>query len=324
MMVRSSWRSMAALGAVVVLAACSAASPSASTPASQAASMAPSTAASMAESMAPSTAESMAPVATVPSDQLDFAGKLVVCIDIPYPPQEFFDAQGNPTGSDVDIAAEIAHRLGLEFEVENSVFDTIIAAVTSGKCDIIVSAQNLTADRLTQVNMIPYFKAGQAFVVAKGNPDGITQPTDLCGKSVAAETGTTEADYVQGTGDYTGAGLDKQCTDAGLQAVDLQQFDKDTDALLALTSGQVSAYFADSPTAGYYTVQQPDQFELSGVTVEIANEGISVPKDRPGLSDAVVTALTSMISDGAYADILKKYGLEDGAVDPADVKVVTK
>jgi polar amino acid transport system substrate-binding protein len=276
------------------------------------------------QSLGASQSAAASPVATVPDDQLKFAGKLVVCIDIPYPPQEDFDADGNPIGSDVDIAREIATRLGLEMQVENSVFDTIIAAVTGGKCDIIVSAQNLTAERLQQVNMIPYFIAGQAFVVAKGNPEGISAPLDLCGKSVAAEQGTTEVQYVLGEGDYKGAGLNKQCADAGKDQVDMQQFQKDSDALLALSSGQVVAYFADSPVAGYYTVQQPDQFELSGVTVEEAQEGISVPKDKKGLADAVVAALKSMAADGKYAEILGKYGLEDSAVDESEMKIHTK
>lgn len=271
----------------------------------------------------PSEAAVSSPVATVPTDQLAFAGILTTCIDIPYPPQEFFDEQGNPTGADPDIANEIAKRLGLASRIENSVFSTIIEAVTSGKCDIIISAQNITADRLGQVNMIPYFQAGQAFVVAKGNPKGIHEELDLCGKKAAAETGTTEVDYVNGTGDYEGAGLNKKCADAGKAAVDMQQFEKDTDALLALSSGTVDAYFADSPVAGYYTVQQPDQFELSGVTVEVAQEGISVPKDKAELGAAVVAALTSMEADGKYLEILTKYGLEDGAVAGSEMKLVT-
>ncbi|HTI29668.1 MAG TPA: ABC transporter substrate-binding protein [Methylomirabilota bacterium] len=271
----------------------------------------------------PSEAAVSSPVATVPTDQLAFEGILTTCIDIPYPPQEFFDEQGNPTGADPDIANEIAKRLGLESRIENSVFSTIIEAVTGGKCDIIISAQNITADRLGQVNMIPYFQAGQAFVVAKGNPAGIHAELDLCGKKAAAETGTTEVDYVNGTGDYEGAGLNKKCADAGKAAVDMQQFEKDTDALLALSSGTVDAYFADSPVAGYYTVQQPDQFELSGVTVEVAQEGISVPKDKAELAAAVVAALTSMEADGTYLEILTKYGLEDGAVAASEMKVVT-
>ena len=55
--------------------------------------------------------------------------------------------------------------------------------------------------------MIPYFEAGQSLVVVKGNPEKITGVMDLCGKSVAAESGTTEVDYIQGSGDYEGKGL---------------------------------------------------------------------------------------------------------------------
>src|SRR4029079_5176712 len=156
--IRSAWKGVIGAGVIAAVAACtpaSSSSPSASQPVSASA--------------------AASPVATVPDAELSFPGKLVVCIDIPYPPQEMFDEQGNPTGADPDLATEIATRLGLQVQIENSVFDTIIAAVTSGKCDIIISAQNITADRLEQVNMIPYFKAGQAFVVAKGNPDGITE-----------------------------------------------------------------------------------------------------------------------------------------------------
>lgn len=316
-----------ALGLMAVAAlALSACSSTSSTP-SAAASVAPSTAASEAPSTAaseaPSPSESAAPtaVATVPGDQLVLAGKLVICIDIPYPPQEFFDDQGNPTGSDVEIGQEIAKRLGLESQIENSVFDTIIAAVTGGKCDIIISAQNITPDRLKQVDMIPYFKAGQSFVVAKGNPEAINTVDDLCGKAIGAETGTTEVDYLLGTGDYKGKGLSQACTDKGKAAIDAKQFEKDSDALLALQGGQVAAYFADSPVAGYYTVQHPDQFELSGIApLDPAAEGISVPKDKTGLHAAVVTALKSMIADGAYGAILAKYALDSGAVTSADVK----
>jgi polar amino acid transport system substrate-binding protein len=251
---------------------------------------------------------------------LIFPGKLLVCSDIPYPPLEYFDDAGNPTGSDIDIATGIAAKLGLTVQIENSVFDTIIAAVTGGKCDIIVSDQNITADRLKAVDMIPYFKAGQSFVVAKGNPKAINATTDLCGKSVAAEQGTTEVDYVNGTGDYKGKGLSKACTDAGKPAIDMKQFQKDTDALTALLGGQVDTYFADTPPAAYYTIQHPDQFDLAPIPpLAPAVVGISVPKDKTGLHDAVRAALLSMVADGSYLTILTKYHVQDGALTPADI-----
>ncbi len=276
------------------------------------------------ESAMASESAAASPIATVPSDQLLFPDKLVICSDIPYPPQEYFDDNGNPIGSDIEIGQEIAKRLGLTPQVQNSVFDTIIAALQGGKCDVIISAQNITADRVKQVDMIPFFQAGQAFVVAKGNPKGIKTADDICGKTIAAETGTTEADYVNGSGDYKGQGLSAACTTKGKGAITLKTFSKDSDALLALQSGQVDAYFADSPVAGYYTVQKPDLFELSGVTLDVALEGISVLPDHKALEQAVQQALTSMIDDGTYATILKKYGVESGGVSADLVQQVNK
>jgi polar amino acid transport system substrate-binding protein len=205
----------------------------------------------------------------------------------------------------------------------NSFFDTINEALNAGKCDIVISAQNINAERLKAVDMIPYFQAGQAFVVAKGNPAGIKAEMDLCGKKVAAEQGTTEVDYVNGTSDFKGKGLSERCVAAGKAAVTMTQFSKDTDALLALSAGQVDAYFADSPTAGYYTVQHPEQFELSGVSVEVVPEGISIPFAKKGLSAAVMAALKSMMEDGTYASILDKYGLKSYGVDESTVTVQT-
>jgi ABC-type amino acid transport/signal transduction systems, periplasmic component/domain len=260
----------------------------------------------------------------VPSGQLAFADKLVICSDIPYPPQEFFDANANPVGSDIEIGQEIAKRLGVTPVIQNSVFDTIIAAVTAGKCDIIISAQNITTDRIKQVDMIPYFQAGQSFVVATGNPAGIKVQDDLCGKKIGAETGTTEVDYLQGTGDYKGQGLSAACQKKSLPVINVKSFGKDSDALLALQSGQVDAYFADSPVAGYYTVQHPDQFALSGLTLGVALEGISVPQSNTGLRDAVQQALVAMINDGTYLNILKKYGDDSGAITAADAMSLNK
>ena len=263
----------------------------------------------------PTPAPTQKVVGSIPSDQLVVAGRLTICSDIPYPPQEFFDKNGDPTGSDIEIGSEIANRLGLKVAIQNTVFDTIIAALQGNKCDIIISAQDINASRLKEVDMIPYFNSGQAFVVAKGNPSAIKATADLCGKSVGVENGTTEADHLNGAGDYKPAdGLNAQCVAAGKGKIDIQPFTKDSDALLALQSNKVAVYFTDAPVAGYYTVQQPDLFELAPVLLSPVKQGISVGKDKTAVSSAVKTALKSMIDDGSYAQILKKYGLTANAV----------
>ncbi len=264
-------------------------------------------------------------VATIPDDQLIVKGKLNVCSDIPYPPLEYLDDQGNPIGSDMELAAGLADRLGLQLEVVNTVFDYIIAAVNGGKCDIIISDQNITAERYAQVDMLPYFEAGQAFVVTKGNPEGINAELDVCGKKVGAELSTTEIQYLEGVDLYKDTGgLKKKCTDAGKDAPESVAFEKDSDAFLALTAGQVDAYFADLPVVAFYIQSQPAQFEQSPITpLDPIKAGISIPKGHTAVADAVKAALLAMMDDGSYLEILKKYSVDAGAIQPSDVVMNT-
>jgi polar amino acid transport system substrate-binding protein len=274
-------------------------------------------------------------VATIPADLLEFPGKLTICSDMPYPPQEYFDANGNPIGSDIEIGQGIARRLGLTAEVVNSVFDTIIPALTGGKCDIIISAQNINAERLAQVDMIPFFQAGQAFMVQAGNPENIQTAQDLCGKKIAVESGTTMLDYLGGTGAFETTGLPSVCSAAGKPAPEPKPFGKDSDAVAALQAGTTDAYMADLPVVIGYADAQPDKFALAPVPqITPALEGISVAKapapetPAPGATpappkhtaiyDAVKTALLSMIGDGTYLKILTKYEVQGGAIT-ADV-----
>ena len=307
-------RSVVALGlaAVMVTAACGSSSSSPSAPGS--ASPSSSAAAEVSPSADGSAGPGRSPILSVSPDQLIFPDRLLICSDLPYPPMRYFDDAGDPTGADVEIGQEIAARLGLEAVTVNSIFDTILAAVNSGKCDIIISGVNITAERKEQVDLITYFQAGQSFVVATGNPENIHTQEDLCGKSIAAQTGTVSADHLQGLGEYEKKGLSAACEAAGLDAIDVQTYEKDTDALLALQSGQVSAYFADSPVAGHYVKEHPDSFELSGLTLDVAKQGIAVPKEKPELRAQVQRALGTMVRDGSYIAILEKYGVADGNV----------
>jgi polar amino acid transport system substrate-binding protein len=258
----------------------------------------------------------MAPLPTVPATDLIAAGKLTICSDTAYPPQESLDSNQKPVGSDIDLSTEIAKRLGLTLVVKSIAFNVIIPALTGGGCDIIVSAQTITAERQQQVDMIPYFQAGQEFVVLAGNPEHIATVDDLCGKSVAAEDGTVEAMHISGTGDYKPAdGLSNQCVAKGKAKITLKTFTLDTQALLALSAGTVSAHFTDEPVAGYEVAHGNGAYEVvPNLNLERAPEGISVGKNHTGLRDAVRAALDSMIADGTYLRILTTWGIQSGAV----------
>ncbi len=324
-MVRSRLLGLVAVAAIVAACNSGASSPSAAPAASAAATPAPAATASTAASASASTAAAASPSAaalpTVAADQLGTPGKLIVCSDTSYPPQEFLD-NGQATGSDVDLITEIGKRLGLTVQIKTTVFDSIIPALVGGSCDVIVSAQTITANRQKQVDMIPYFAAGQSWVVAAGNPDNIKTLDDLCGKAVAAESGTVEAFHVTGTGDYKPAdGLSQQCVAKGKAAITLKTFKEDTQALLALTANTVVAHFTDEPVAGYEVKQGNGKFELApdAMTLERAPEGISVGKNHTGLRDAIKAALLATIADGTYTQILTKWNVQTGAITAADV-----
>jgi polar amino acid transport system substrate-binding protein len=256
-------------------------------------------------------------VATAPAAQLITAGTLTICSDLPYPPQEYFDTDGTTAiGSDIDIARQIAARMGLTLTVKPTVFDTIIPALTGGSCDAVVSAQTITATREEQVFMVPYFEAGQSFVVLKGKSADFKTVDDLCGKAIAAETGTVEADHANpdGTGDYkVEEGLSQMCVAKGLQPIAVKLFDKDDAALLALQAGTVIAHFTDEPVAGYEVKTGGGKYEIAAsITLEHAPEGISVAKNHTELRDAIKACLKSMIDDGTYMTILTKWGVESG------------
>src|SRR6202171_2880596 len=109
-----------------------------------------------------------AKISPPPDSVLFTAGTLTVGSDVSYPPQEFFPVGSTTaTGCDIDLGKALAAAMGLKYEVVNTPSDGIIPAHNSKKFDIMISAMTITADRSAAVDFIPYFVAGESFVVAK-------------------------------------------------------------------------------------------------------------------------------------------------------------
>jgi ABC-type amino acid transport substrate-binding protein len=119
-----------------------------------------------------------------PPPAIKSAGQIVYCSDISYPPEESFAAGNKPIGSDIDIGTGIAKLMGVKATFKNTTFDSIIPALTTKKCDAIISGMNDTASRRKQVDFVDYLKVGQSLMVKKGNPEHITTLAALSGKRV--------------------------------------------------------------------------------------------------------------------------------------------
>ena len=269
------------------------------------ASTAPSIAATAVPTVAPSTAPaSVAPsaAAIVVPDAIKTAGKLVWCVDVSYPPEESYQADGTTAeGSDIDIATEIGKRFSVKTEIDNTGFDGIIPALLAKKCDVIISGMNDTAERAKQVDFVDYVKVGQGLLVPTGNPKGIKTLDDLSGKAVAVQLGTTNKDALDAENVTLMA--------AGKPKIDIQTFQKDTDSFQQLTLGRVDAYSGDSPVCAYYGSKSSGKFEVGGSPIAPVAIGIAVSKADTGLRDAVKAAIDGMYADGTLKSIVDKWGM---------------
>ena len=158
-------------------------------------------------------------------------GTLTVAADATYAPNEFIAEDGNTViGMDADLAKAIAQAMGLDATVKNATFDSIIPGLAANKYDLGMSSFTITKEREQTVDFVSYAIAGTSFYVnTDGGPD-IQSLADLCGESVAAERGTTQAD------DATAQ--DKKCKANGDPGVEVQVFPDQNAANLALSSGR--------------------------------------------------------------------------------------
>ncbi|HXT34118.1 MAG TPA: ABC transporter substrate-binding protein [Chloroflexota bacterium] len=251
-------------------------------------------------------------VASVPPSALVQNGRLTICSDIPYAPKEFYTTDGTLEGSDVDIGNEIAARLSLRPVWVNSVFDTIIEALQSGKCDIILSSMGISAKRSQQIAQIPYDTGGQTFLVNKGNPEHIgdvtKNPLLLCGLKVSVELGTVEQDELKV--------YDAPCAKAGKPAIVIVSAVKADTAVEQLLTHKAQVLFNDEAPNAYLILQQPNEFQLLGKSVFKGTEGIGVVKTNVALQKAVRLAYKSMERDGTVQRILTKWHMSGDTLPP--------
>jgi len=243
--------------------------------------------------------------ASVPA-KVSSAGTLSVAADASYAPMEFVnEGTKDIVGADVDLANALGQVMGLKADVQTATFDAIIPGLAAGKYDIGMSSFTDTKEREATVDFVTYFEAGTSFFGKKGGPapDGLA---DLCGLSVAVQKGTVQAD--DATAQAKKCASDKKLT--------LLVFPDQNGANSAVISGRAQISMADSPVAAYQVTESDGQLALVGTPYGTAPYGIAIPKNS-GLAEPILAAMKNLIAGGQYAAILKKWGLDEGAItDP--------
>ena len=216
------------------------------------------------------------------------AGKTTVTVATSpdFPPFESLDGS-EVVGIEVDILQAITGKLGLEMQLEQMDFESVIPGVQAGKFDIGMSGITITADRQKNCDFTqPYFLASQAIVVM---PDSdITCKADLEGKTVSVQTGTTAEEY---------------CMENGYEVL---AFTANNDAAAALTSGKAAAWVVDNEVGVALAAQQGLVVLDEAMTSE--PYAFAFAKDSE-LTAQFDEALGQLLADGTVAAIFEKYGV---------------
>lgn len=247
------------------------------------------------------------------------AQALRVGSDISYAPLEFYaGATKRIEGFDYDLAQAIAAQIGRPLTFQNHDFNSLIKAVNGGGFDFVISAMSDTRARSKQVDFIDYFLAGSGLLVASGNPHHIYNLASLCGMTVDLQRGTSQQAAVEAQS--------KACTDAGLKPVTVLAFATDGEALKHFTAGESAAHISDYPVVSNLarTLGGGKQYIVMGRQFGVVPYGIAVAKKNAALRDRIQSALKALIADGTYDRLVKKWGLEQGAMRSAPINAGTK
>ena len=264
-------------------------------------------------SAVPTVAKDDALAAMVPAE-IASDGKLLIGTDASYAPGQFIDADGTTVvGFDVDLAKAVGQVLGLDTEMQNAPFDSLVEGVKTGKYELGVSSFTINSERQKQVDMPSYFSAGTSWAAPKGNPNGIT-PDNACGRKVAVQKATVQVDDI--------TARSTACTDAGKDAITIEQYQLQSDATAAVVSGKDDAMLADSPVVGYAVTQTGDKLEIVGETYDAAPYGYAVPKGQGDFTTAIQGALQKLMDDGTYLKVLTNWGVQSGAITKSEVNPV--
>ncbi|TAM76247.1 ABC transporter substrate-binding protein [bacterium] len=220
-----------------------------------------------------------------------------------FAPFEYQD-NGSLVGFDIEFGAAITKALNLQPNVVNMDFNGLIPALQGKRIDIINSAMYINPKRAEQVDFIPYMRIGNELVVRKGNPKDIHSRTDLCGKTAAVTLGAIEEIYAREDS--------KRCQDAGKGVLTILTLPTAQDSIIAVRSGRAEVFYDSTPGATKAVNELPDVFEIAGPQFETKTQiGIAVRKGDTAMKQAIERAIQTVVRDGTYNNLLKKYHLPE-------------
>ena len=216
-------------------------------------------------------------------------GVLTMGTNAEFPPYEYYEG-GDIVGIDVEIMAAVAKEMGMELQVEDMAFDSIIPAISSGKVDVGAAGMTVTEERQASVDFTnTYAKASQMIIVKEGSE--IAGPADLEGKVIGVQLGTTG---------------DLYCTDLEEPGSTIERYNKGFEAVQALLQDKIDAVVIDGEPAKVF-VEQSEGLKILEEAFTEEEYAMAVKKGNTELVDNINAALEKLEADGTLDEIVGKY-----------------
>ena len=221
-------------------------------------------------------------------------GKLLIGTEGTYAPFTFHDESGNLTGFDVEIATEVAKRLGVEPEFKETQWDAIFAGLDAKRFDMIANQVGIRPDRQEKYDFSdPYITSAAVLIVHKDNNE-VKTFEDIKGLNAAQSLTSNYGELAK----KNGANL-----------VSVEGF---TQSVELLSSKRVDVTINDRISFLDYTKQRPDApIKIAATSEDASASGLMFRKGSDKLVAEVNKALTEMVEDGTYKKISEKWFGED-------------
>jgi len=223
-------------------------------------------------------------------EKIRAAGVIRIGVDDAFPPMEYRDEKGNLIGFDVDLANEIGRRLGVDI-VWVPLHGTGNPCASVRKFDMIQSALTITDERAEKIDFSPPYIYGAQIIVVKQDTKDINTLSDLKGKVVGTQLGSTGEVAVRKFGGFK----------------DLKLYATYPEAFTDLAIGRIRALVVDEFVGRYFITKQAGTYRVLEESLAEESVGIGFRKGDDSFREAVCEAVDSIKADGTYGEISRKW-----------------
>ncbi len=221
-----------------------------------------------------------------------------VGFDAEFPPYGYMDENGDYTGFDLELAAEVCARRGWELVKQPIDWDSKDFELSSGSIDCIWNGFTMNGREDAYTFSVPYVDNSQVFVVKADA--GITSFADLAGKLVGVQKDSSAL-----------AALEGDAAELAASFAELNQYADYNTGFMDLESGAIDALAVDIGVADYQIASRRDGYVILDEKLATEQYGIGFLLGNEELKDQVEETLLEMAEDGKFMEIAEKYGLED-------------